>query len=218
MIALKFRGKAPNKVKEKSRTFSTRKTSGHGSESQDMKSLPSISRSAGFTLLEMLVALGVLGIMAAVAVPSLMDTVSRMGVTSAARTLASTLSLARSEAVKRGEDISICPSADGEDCASGDWSAGWIVFVDANGDADGDTGSVDSGDTVIRVFDPLSDMVMEASPATDLLAYDNKGYGLLNALTTFTICPVDGNEDNAKEVEISLSGRSRIISDGADCS
>ena len=217
MIALKFRGKAPNKIKEKSPARFPKDFSTTWSEMQDMKSLPSIDRSAGLTLLEMLVTLGILGIMAAVAVPSLMDTVNRMAVTSAARTISSTLSLARSEAVKRGQDVSICPSGDGEDCAAGDWAAGWIVFVDANGDADGDEGSVDAGDTVIRVFDPLADMAMEAAPATDLLAYDNKGYGLLDAMTTFTICPNDGNEANAKEVEISLSGRARII-DGADCS
>jgi type IV fimbrial biogenesis protein FimT len=182
-----------------------------------MKSLPSISRSTGLTLLEMLVALAILGIMAAVGVPSLMDTVNRMAVTSAARTISSSLSLARSEAVKRGSDVSICPSADGTDCESDNWAGGWIVFVDANGDADGDTGSVDAGDTVIRVFDPLSDIVMDAAPATDLLTYDSKGYGQLAALTTFTICPLDGDETVAKEVEISLSGRARIISSGASC-
>src|SRR5687768_17503929 len=104
-----------------------------------MKSLPSISHSTGLTLLEMLVALAILGIMAAVGVPSLMDTVNRMAVTSAARTISSSLSLARSEAVKRGADVSICPSADGTDCESDNWAGGWIVFVDANGDANGDT-------------------------------------------------------------------------------
>jgi type IV fimbrial biogenesis protein FimT len=169
------------------------------------------------TLLELLITLGILGIMSAIAVPSLMDTLSRMSVNTATRNINTALSLARSEAVKRGRDVSICPSADGADCLAGDWSVGWIVFVDANNDADGDTGSVDVGDTVIRVFDPLGDMALEANPATDLLTYDNKGYGRLGSLLTLTICPLDGNTNNAKEVEISLSGRARVISEGAVC-
>lgn len=178
---------------------------------------PSIKHASGLTLLEMLITLGILGIMAVVAVPSMVDTLNRMAVTSAARTLTSTLSLARSEAVKRGEDVSICPSATGTDCAAANWAAGWIVFVDANDDADGGAGSVDAGDTVIRVFDPLADVAMAADPETDLLVYDNKGYGRLGALTVFTICPVDGDAASAKEVEISLSGRARIVSSGVDC-
>ncbi|MDY6984715.1 MAG: GspH/FimT family protein, partial [Pseudomonadota bacterium] len=95
---------------------------------------------------------------------------------------------------------------------------GWIVFVDANGDADGATGSVDAGDTIIRVFSPRSGLAMAVAPATNLLTYDNRGYGRMGALRTFTICPQDGNADNARQVEISISGRSRIITTGVACS
>jgi len=183
-----------------------------------MMHLRSPTRISGFTLLEMLITLSILGILAVMAVPSLMDTVNRMAVTSASRSINTALSLARSEAVKRGRNVAICPSASGTDCAAGSWSAGWIVFVDANGDANGASGSVDSGDEVIRVFTALADIDMSASPTTNLLSYDNKGFGNMSAVTTFTLCPVDGNEANAKAVEISLSGRARTISTGVDCS
>lgn len=162
--------------------------------------------------------LGMIGVLAMVAVPSLMDTMMRMNVNAAARTLTSALNLARSEAVKRGRNVVICPSSSGTDCASGSWASGWIVFVDANGDADGATGSVDAGDTIIRVFDQRSGLTMAVAPTTDLLTYDNRGYGRMGALRTFTICPQDGNADNARQVEISISGRSRIITTGVACS
>ena len=175
------------------------------------------TRIRAFTLLEMLITLSILGILAAMSVPSLMDTVERMAVTSAARSINTALGLARSEAVKRGRNVSICPSTSGTDCSAGNWASGWIVFIDANGDADGATGSVDSGDEVLRVFTALGDLTMTASPTTNLLSYNNKGFGNLSAMVTFTLCPVDKTAANAKAVEISLSGRARTISTGVTC-
>lgn len=167
-------------------------------------------------MLELLVLLAILGILAAAALPSLQDTVVRTGLNSASRTFVSALSLARDEAIKRGMNVNICPTDDGTDCKAGSWAGGWIVFVDANGDADGDTGSIDVGDTIVRVFEPLSSLNMTFSPATDLLVYDSRGYGANSSLLTLKLCPANTN-DHARAVEISLSGRARSIEEGVTC-
>ena len=46
------------------------------------------------------------------------------------------LFLARSEAIKRGEIVSVCRSSDGRSCdnRAADWSVGWIVFVNYDRD------------------------------------------------------------------------------------
>jgi type IV fimbrial biogenesis protein FimT len=171
----------------------------------------------GLTILELLIVLAILGILAAVSFPGFMDTLGRMSANTAARSLASALSLARSEAVKAGMDVSLCPSDDGLDCAAGSWNSGWIVFIDANDDADGDTGSIDAGDRVVRVFEPLAGMNLTVSPATDLMRYDSKGYGKNAAILRFTICPLNEDNANARQVEVSLSGRARIVEEGLVC-
>lgn len=175
-------------------------------------------RHGGFTLLELLLLLGMIGVLAMVGLPSLMDTLERMNVNSASRTFTSALSLARSEAVKRGRDVVVCASTNGTDCAASSWASGWIVFIDANGDADGATGSIDAGDTIIRVFDQRSGLAVTTAPATNLLTYDNRGFGRMGSLRTFTICPLDGTAANARQVEVSVAGRARVITTGVACS
>ena len=169
-------------------------------------------------MLELLIAIAIMGILAAVSLPSFMDTLGRWAANSATRSLAGSLNLARSEAIKQGVDVSICPTNSGTDCVANSWSGGWIIFIDANGDADGAAGSIDAGDTIIRVYEPLSNMTVATTPAnTNLLEYDRKGFGTNAAAVTLKICPVDANVDNAREVIISLSGRARINEDVASC-
>jgi type IV fimbrial biogenesis protein FimT len=67
--------------------------------------------------------------------------------TASSNLLASHMHLARSEAVKRGTPVTLCPSGDGASCAgTTQWSLGWLVFVDG-----GTPGQVDADDTVLAI-------------------------------------------------------------------
>ena len=63
---------------------------------------------------------------------SMLDAVK---VSAASHGFAADLALAHAEALRRGVPVTMCKSADGERCAAGSWSRGWIVFVDADGNA-----------------------------------------------------------------------------------
>jgi type IV fimbrial biogenesis protein FimT len=98
----------------------------------------------GFTLVELSVVLAVMAVLATFATPSFMAWRVRDQVDARARALISTLVLARSEAVRRGARVTLCRIdaarhclAAGKPCESGliDWSCGWGLFVDRNGDA-----------------------------------------------------------------------------------
>ncbi len=94
------------------------------------------SKGRGFTLVELLVAVTVLAVLAAIATPSLVAMINSAKLTSASNDLLAHLHLARSEAIKRKSRVVLCKSADGVTCSdSGGWEQGWIVFHDANNDA-----------------------------------------------------------------------------------
>src|SRR3569832_2509448 len=67
----------------------------------------------GFTLIELLVTLAIAVILLTVAVPNYQMFVANSRMASQANEVVGALSLARSEAVKRGTQVSVCASSDG---------------------------------------------------------------------------------------------------------
>jgi len=91
-------------------------------------------KSWGLSVLELMIVLAAIGIVVLVAVPGspvLLDKY-RLKVTS--ESFMTALETARSEANSRGIAVVLCPSSNGHTCRrDGDWSMGWLVFADGNG-------------------------------------------------------------------------------------
>src|SRR5918995_6003078 len=83
--------------------------------------------SGGFTLIEMMIAITLMAILMAIAVPSFKDASLGSEVRSIANDLVAHAALARSEAIKRNAIVTLCVSADGLTCGAGGWEQGWIV-------------------------------------------------------------------------------------------
>lgn len=89
----------------------------------------------GYTLTELLIALAITAVVMAAATPSFANLLQNNRLTTSLNTLATTLHYARSEAIKRNQPIVICKGTPDTGCNnSRTWHAGWIVFVDGNGD------------------------------------------------------------------------------------
>jgi prepilin-type N-terminal cleavage/methylation domain-containing protein len=125
------------------------------------KNMPFIGLgSIGFTLVELIVTITIVGILAALAAPAITTLIANQRLSSQANDLLSDLTFSRSEAIKRASGttgVTICKTADPNaatpDCnttAATAWTAGRIVFIDNNAD-----GVRDAGDEILRIRQEL---------------------------------------------------------------
>ncbi len=122
-----------------------------------------MKRSRGFTLIELMITLLLAAIILALGVPGFQDIVRNNRAATQSNELISALSLARSEAVKRGARVSLCPSTDQATCTGGtNWANGWIVFRDIAAN-DGAPPVVEA--PPIRVWGPLAGNAALDGPA-----------------------------------------------------
>ena len=89
------------------------------------------SREAGWTLIELAIALAIAGILVALGVGSLNGVRHAANGSEARNVLLASLVQARNAAALREQDVVLCPSPDQQGCAATHhWERGWIVFVD----------------------------------------------------------------------------------------
>lgn len=81
---------------------------------------------SGFTIIELMVVITVLAVLLGVGVPSFQNTIQGNRITTSANDVVAALQFARSEAVRRGVNVTLCSSSDQSTC-SGVWTDGWIV-------------------------------------------------------------------------------------------
>ncbi|MCK6372207.1 MAG: GspH/FimT family pseudopilin, partial [Gammaproteobacteria bacterium] len=102
----------------------------------------------GFSLPEVVIALGVLALLLAAAAPSFRGLLLEARMTTAVNELVHTAHLAHQAAQAHDRDIVVCRSTDGEQCAPpGNWAAGWMVFVNRDRD---DPPVADPGEPVLH--------------------------------------------------------------------
>jgi type IV fimbrial biogenesis protein FimT len=78
-------------------------------------------RAAGFTLVELIIALVIVGILASLAAPSFKDVMMNQRVKSASFDIIAALTLARSEAIKQNGNVTLTPAS------ASAWAGGWTI-------------------------------------------------------------------------------------------
>lgn len=131
--------------------------------------------SRGITLLETIVVMGIVAILLAVGIPSFLYVTTSNRIASEVNALLGDLQYARAEAIKEGQNVTVCVSSDGATCkAAGTtaWNDGWIVFSDVNGDA-----TVDAGDIVLHIQAPFTSTdTFTASNTISSITFNREGF------------------------------------------
>lgn len=170
--------------------------------------------NCGVTLVELLVALSVLGILLSVGVPSFNQFITVSRLNSYVNAMHANLALVRSEAIKRNGRVAICKSSDGTNCAnSGGWDQGWIGFVDMDND-----GGRGGGEEMVFSM-PALQAGYSFSGNTNVDSYISfTAQGMTKLVSgamqagTLTLCPASSATGGiGRQIILSSSGRARIV-------
>lgn len=148
-------------------------------------------KTRGFSLIELMTAIAILAILAAVALPAYQTMVLNNRIATTTNGLLGILQLARSESVKQRRNITICPSTDMATCnPAAAWQEGILVIEGAN---------------LLRTF-PAASAGVEILSARTQIVYAATGR-LDGADPTFSIQDNRGVGPTSRTVCINLLGQ-----------
>lgn len=141
--------------------------------------------SRGYSLVELITVMTIVGIAIGIAVPSYKYVTNSNRVSGEVNQLLGDLQYARSEAVKEGTFISVCPgtvttsgsTVTGTCASSGaNWQSGWFVFSDVNGNGVFDSGN----DQVLRTQPAFasSDTFASTDSTVKVITFNREGFTL----------------------------------------
>ncbi len=168
--------------------------------------------SLGVTLPELMTTVCIASILAFVAVPSFMDMITNNRTTAITNQLVTGLAYAKSEAIKRGQQVTIRHKG----AAARVWEQGWDIFNDSNKD-----GAMNGSDELLRTYEALPEgyTLRTGSNFGSWFAYAATGItrgatGFAN--DTFSLC--DNTKQNKRSRSIIIKmGRARTDTGKAKC-
>jgi type IV fimbrial biogenesis protein FimT len=191
------------------------------------------ARPNGFSLVELMVTITVAAILVTIALPGFRNVIHRNQVTAASNDVLASFAYARSEAIGRGQMVSMCPSSDGANCtpAGQDFAPGWMVYTYPAGSASANKPYVAATALLLRAT-PARAGVSIRSKGTEIVTFGQQGQ-LDSATTTpepsltFITCYTDsttttGTSTTAApgaELDVTGSGsvQTKTVASGGSC-
>ena len=159
--------------------------------SSALKNKGCIITQRGFTMVELLITISIVGILAAIALPSFQEILLSYKLRSYSNALVASVYLARGESIKSNTTVLMCASTNGTSCG-GVWGDGWIVL---------------RGTTVAQRLERIATgFRITDSGGLSSLTFQPTGIGATQA--TFTICramPSVGSQERV--VSVSATGK-----------
>jgi len=163
--------------------------------------------SKGFTLIELLITIAIMIILTSTATSGFSSLYTSSAITTSINTFVAHLQLARSESIKRGVRVVICPSRNKTSCTGGvRWDTGFILYTDTNRNR-----MLDSDEVLLRTSQATHHSIqIRSTPGRTKLTFQPTGLSP-GSNATIRFCPPHGM-GQPKALIISNSGRPRVSS------
>lgn len=160
-------------------------------------------RAAGYSLLDMLLTLTIVGVFAGVAWPGFANLILDLRMTAAINAFVHGIHLAKHTARTTQRETTLCKSGDGNQCDNaGEWQDGWLVFANLDEDYPPE---VDATDRVIEVNRAYASGKITANRRSFVF----RPFEIRSTNGTLIFCDRRGPE-YARAVIVSYTGRPRI--------
>lgn len=174
---------------------------------------------AGFTLLELIITVVILGILISMGIPAYQEMVRNTQIRNAAESIHAGIQLARIEALKRNTNVSFWlvsltnPKVMNDTCALGTTSPSWVVSLD---DPSGKCGTAPSTTTAPRIVqshaagDGSSNVALSVNSGNSL-TFNGLGQTVSNSMTQIDVSSSQsGANYRSLRINISASGSTRV--------
>ncbi|MBS7456660.1 GspH/FimT family protein [Coralloluteibacterium stylophorae] len=162
------------------------------------------SRRNGLTLLELLVVVAILAIVTTVGLPAFGDVLQRTRAQTAMHQLTASIASARLAAIQHRRPLALCPADAAGACVDEpDWSAGWLVFVDADGNDRPDTDA-----DLVRHVQTSGRIAIRSSAGRTRIRVQRDGRSGGSNLS-LSLCSEDAEPRLLGRVILNISGRTR---------
>ncbi|MDG2540077.1 GspH/FimT family pseudopilin [Dyella jiangningensis] len=149
-------------------------------------------REEGFTLIELLMTMAVFVVITLIALPYLGSFIQSQRMKNASMDITSSVSFARSEAIKRNAQVDITANAGG-------WANGWQISVSGNS---------------LRKYDAYGDLSISAKKNSTTLSFGGDGR-MVTGADSFTVQPTETNKQQPLCVAVGTSGH--VTTTGGAC-
>lgn len=150
-----------------------------------------MKRSGGFTLIELLMGIVILAILLGVGIPSFRQFIQNNRATTITNDLVAAVHLARSEALRRRANVTVCAGTGGACVAQTSWAIGWQVIA---------------GGTAMQVWPAPQGNPAITAPAAGI-TFTDSGLTTLGANAVITVALAGCTGDERRTITVLPTGR-----------